>query len=243
MTHSVDNALRIGLIAIGLVAIGLSFAFGAAEGVDRANRFVGLTALGWIVASSVAGLEIVEDYPQRRPLLSAWGRPRAGSATPIAAPQPSSPQSEIVAAALRPASAAGVLAVSVVVAGAAATIGFALASEPITHGGLFVFVVLGAAVRFGSGAVMRLLTRAAALRVDTQRARLGASAGYLPPVHLLRSDVAALELSEEPRRLAFVTAHRRFDVALSALSNPNTVNEIAAVWPEMPWHELPPDAA
>lgn len=242
MTERADSAVRIVLIIVGLAGIAASFAIGGAADVETFTRFLALTALGWVIAMAMSGLEIVEPYASRRPLLSRWGQPGVGTPFPLEAPQPSPPPDGVAVSSARLGPAFVGVLVALIIGGVAGAIGYALSSSPTTHGGLFTFVVLGAAIRYGFRWLLRMASVRSAVRVDSEQVRLGTGVGYLPPLTFPRHAIASIQLHDDPQTIAFATGERRYEVSLDALENEDLLNQIAAVWPGQRWVRVPDSA-
>ncbi len=241
MTKQTDTIIRLSLLAGGVIATIAMFVTASNGDLGRVERFIRLVLLGTAVAAATMAVELGTTHVDRIPLLPRLGRPPRPAGPVAAAPDPISPPSDpiVLGLALKP--TLGALAGSVVAALVTGVLGYALARHANSDGGLLLYVAFAAACLLALRSSVRLLTSSRAVLLGAERITLGAAIGHIPSTSISRQDVSGIELApESPKKIAIVDADgRRFEIRPAHLRPNDLEGYIAAMWPEVRWHELP----
>lgn len=241
VTKRTDTLIRWLFLLLGLVATVIIFRVAGDAALSRSTRFVQLALWGIVVAGVGVTVDIATPFPDRVPLLPRLGRAPRPAGPAVANPDPITAPSTPVVFGLAINPTLGALAGATVVALVTGAFGYALARTAHTDGGLLLYVVFAAACLVELRSIFRLFTSRRALTLDADAVTLGLPLGHLPPTTVPRQAVVSAEISTgSPSKIALVDqGGRRFELRPDHLSLPDLPGYIAAMWPEVPWHEMP----
>ncbi len=246
-TAAADVALRLILIVVGLAGMVVLFLLAdATEAWPAARRMAILTAPAAVaITGLVAGVQLREPFEER----THYGARRTGRDGAIDLGNPA-PQTTAQAAAPDPRSAPTtrfgvdrrntlvVLALATVALAIFVPLGLRALERPgLSETGLISVLIIGPCAFLFVRSLVRLVTASRAIVVDGNRITIGAALGFLPPIRLDRSELAAIvDAREVNGALHFVVdANTGYRIRADHLSDPEAVLPFFATW----WPEVP----